>query len=109
MNNQLVMFCRSRFLLLRRPVLKSAGFFLRAFVEVVLGLIKLLEIAVRKPYAEMQNPRPCSVKLWPEQLRELDFACKALGISRSRLLRHGALCVARELRDSAERPLRLHR
>jgi hypothetical protein len=49
------------------------------------------------------------VKLWPEQLRELDFACKALGISRSRLLRHGALTVARELKDSAERPLRLHR
>ncbi len=71
--------------------------------------MKLLETAVRKPYAEMQNPRPCSVKLWPEQLRELDFACKALGISRSRLLRHGALTVARELKDSAERPLRLHR
>ena len=82
---------------------------MRAFVKVVLGLRKLLEIAVRKPYAEMQNPRPCSVKLWPEQLRELDFACKALGISRSRLLRHGALTVARELKDSAERPLRLHR
>jgi hypothetical protein len=62
-----------------------------------------------KTLKNMQSKKPCSVKLWPEQLRELDAACRALGVTRSRLLRHGALTVARELQAGAQRPLQLHR
>jgi len=47
--------------------------------------------------------------MWPDQRAELDAAAKALGISRSRLMRSAALTVAAELRAGAERPLQLHR
>ena len=46
---------------------------------------------------ETQHKMPCSVKLWPHQLLEIDNACACLGVSRSRLFRDGALAVAREL------------
>ena len=62
-----------------------------------------------KVFSEMQDKKPCSVRLWPEQLAELDRACSALGVSRSRLLRHGALVAAAEVLAGAERPKRLHR
>lgn len=62
-----------------------------------------------KPYSQRQRHVPISVKLWADQMQELDAAATALGISRSRLLRHGALTVARELAAGAERPHRLHR
>lgn len=63
----------------------------------------------QRSFSDHQGHIPVSVKLWPEQRREVDGAAKALGISRSRLMRHGALVVARELAAGAERPCRLHR
>lgn len=51
---------------------------------------------------------PTSVRLWPDQEKELAFACRVLGVSRSRLMRSAALAVAAELRAGAEQPLRLH-
>ena len=62
-----------------------------------------------KLFSEMQDKKPCSVRLWPDQLAQLDRACSALGVSRSRLLRHGALMAAAEVLGGAERPNRLHR
>ena len=62
-----------------------------------------------KPFSQRQRHVPISVKLWADQMAELETAAKTLGISRSRLLRHGALTVARELAAGAERPLQLHR
>jgi uncharacterized protein (DUF1778 family) len=50
---------------------------------------------------------PISTRIWPDQAREIDWAAKRLGVSRSRLLRSAALTVARELREGAERPLEL--
>jgi hypothetical protein len=51
---------------------------------------------------------PTSVRLWPDQQAQIDWACRRLGVSRSRLLRHAALTVAAELREGADRPARLH-
>jgi uncharacterized protein (DUF1778 family) len=62
-----------------------------------------------KPFSQRQHKAPTSVKLWADQKTELDAAAKALGISRSRLMRSAALTVAAELRAGAERPLQLHR
>jgi hypothetical protein len=62
----------------------------------------------RPKQRETLQLEPCSVKFWPDQRRELDWACRRLGVSRSRLLRSAALTVARELREGAEHPVRLH-
>ena len=56
----------------------------------------------------LQLLTPVSTRIWPDQAREIDWAAQRLGVSRSRLLRSAALTVARELREGAEQPLRLH-
>jgi hypothetical protein len=56
-----------------------------------------------------QKPAPLSTKVWPAQQKEIDFAARALGVSRSRLLRHAALSLAAELREGAAKPQHLHR
>lgn len=61
-----------------------------------------------KPYSQRQHKAPTSVKCWDDQLAEIDWAAKRLGIPRSRLFRSAALTVARELRAGAAAPVRLH-
>jgi NAD(P)H-hydrate repair Nnr-like enzyme with NAD(P)H-hydrate epimerase domain len=56
----------------------------------------------------LQLLAPASTRLWPDQAKEIDWAAQRLGVSRSRLLRSAALTVARELREGAEQPLKLH-
>lgn len=63
----------------------------------------------RRSFSDRQGHIPISVKLWPEQRRALDAAAKALGVSRSRLLRSAALTVCDELLNGAQPSLQLHR
>jgi uncharacterized protein (DUF1778 family) len=55
-----------------------------------------------------QYKAPTSVKLRNDQHAEITWAARVLGTSRSRLMRHAALELARELREGAARPQRLH-
>lgn len=65
--------------------------------------------AKRRSFSDRQGHVPVSVKLWPQQRRDIDAAAKALGVTRSRLLRSAALTVAAELQNGAQPSLRLHR
>jgi hypothetical protein len=60
-----------------------------------------------KPYNKRQHQAPTSVRCWDDQLQQIDWAAKRLGISRSRLFRSAALQIASELRAGAERPVRV--
>ena len=46
---------------------------------------------------------PTSVRFTPSELVEVANACEALRVSRSTLLRRGALTVARELQETLPR------
>lgn len=63
----------------------------------------------RRSFSDHLGHIPLSVKVSTAQRLEIDAAAEALGITRSRLMRHGALVVARELAAGADRPQRLHR
>lgn len=64
---------------------------------------------MRKSISDHQGHIPVSVKLWPQQRREIDAAAAALGVSRSRLMRSAALSLCAELQAGAQPSLRLHR
>lgn len=55
------------------------------------------------PKFKNKQKAPTSVKLWPAQAREIEWAADALGISKSRLFRTAAMTLAAELRAGAER------
>jgi hypothetical protein len=46
---------------------------------------------------------PTSVRFTPSEMLEVATACEALRVSRSTLLRRGALTVARELQETLPR------
>ncbi len=53
-----------------------------------------------KPIPNARIYSPTSVRFTPSELLELSAACEALRVSRSTLLRRGALTVARELKEA---------
>jgi hypothetical protein len=60
-----------------------------------------------KPWPLRQHKTPTSVRCWDDQLQQIDWAAKRLGVSRSRLFRSAALQIAAELKAGAERPVRV--
>ena len=59
-----------------------------------------------KPWPLRQHKAPTSVRCWDDQLAQIDWAAKRLGMSRSRLFRSAALQIAAELRAGADRPVK---
>lgn len=53
-----------------------------------------------KPIPNARVYSPTSVRFTPSELLEVSAACEALRVSRSTLLRRGALTVARELLEA---------
>ena len=56
-----------------------------------------------KPIPNARIYAPTSVRFTPSELVEVANACEALRVSRSTLLRRGALTVARELQETLPR------
>ena len=56
-----------------------------------------------KPIPNARIYSPTSVRFTPSELLEVSAACDALRVSRSTLLRRGALVIARELQDALPR------
>ena len=52
-----------------------------------------------KPIPNSRIYAPTSVRFTPSELLEVSAACDALRVSRSTLLRRGALVIARELQE----------
>jgi len=56
-----------------------------------------------KPIPNSRIYAPTSVRFTPSELLEVSAACDALRVSRSTLLRRGALVIARELQEALPR------
>ena len=56
-----------------------------------------------KPIPDARTYSPTSVRFTPSELLEVSAACESLRVSRSTLLRRGALTVARELQEALPR------
>lgn len=56
-----------------------------------------------KPSPDFRNTNPASCRFTRAELVEVAQACEALKVSRSTLLRRGALSVARELQAALPR------
>ena len=53
-----------------------------------------------KPIPDARIYAPTSVRFTPSELVEVANACEALRVSRSTLLRRGALAISRELQEA---------
>ena len=58
---------------------------------------------VMKPIPDARIYAPTSVRFTPSELVEVANACDALRVSRSTLLRRGALAISRELQEALPR------
>ena len=58
---------------------------------------------VMKPIPNSRIYAPTSVRFTPSELVEVATACEALRVSRSTLLRRGALAISRELQEALPR------
>jgi len=56
-------------------------------------------------FGRIQRQLPSSTRMTETEWQEVSWAADRLNVSKSLLLRSAALCVAKELREGAKRPL----
>ena len=67
------------------------------------SFFSFFNVVTMKPLPDFRNTNPASTRFTRSELLEVAQACEALKVSRSTLLRRGALTVARELQATLPR------